>query len=345
MLWRGCIESAPTPRANSAVPNLRLAPSKSNQTHALIRRSRQTRQPLDYASEAASSTLTFFYPRPCQRPPNLLPSRPAGTGLSPDGGYFQHASSHVRDAWRDSEVWATQRNDDAAPTNKAECLRLGCGGILRYLVAVGVGLLENKHGEKSMSIAAPRGFPAICRLGLPIRALARPTARPVVSVVVPTVRPPQGGADRPREGLPRQPLAGSARGRLRLPRPGHRPALQGGHCRDPQERRGRQKASFPDLETNAFGFTADDPIEPNRVWYFVRPRGTFSGKPFKHPVVGDIEATGAKVIAPPEARSMVFDDEGKIKHVSVGYVVDRFTGDTTGGKGAVFGLSTSWDRS
>ena len=98
------------------------------------------------------------------------------------------------------------------------------------------------------------------------------------------------------------------------------------------------QASFPDLEPNAFGFTADDPIEPNRVWYFVRPRGTFSGKPFKHPVVGDIEATGAKVVAPPEARSMVFDDEGKIKHVTVGYVVDRFTGDTTGGKGAVFGL-------
>ena len=35
---------------------------------------------------------------------------------------------------------------------------------------------------------------------------------------------------------------------------------------------------------------------------------------------------------------MVFNDDGKIKHISVGYVTDRFTGDNTGGKGAVFGL-------
>lgn len=35
---------------------------------------------------------------------------------------------------------------------------------------------------------------------------------------------------------------------------------------------------------------------------------------------------------------MVFDEQGKIKHITVGYVTDRFTGDTTKGKGAVFGL-------
>eukprot|EP00541_Cyclophora_tenuis_P012028 CAMPEP_0116562164 /NCGR_PEP_ID=MMETSP0397-20121206/12006_1 /TAXON_ID=216820 /ORGANISM="Cyclophora tenuis, Strain ECT3854" /LENGTH=195 /DNA_ID=CAMNT_0004088427 /DNA_START=887 /DNA_END=1474 /DNA_ORIENTATION=- len=94
--------------------------------------------------------------------------------------------------------------------------------------------------------------------------------------------------------------------------------------------------AFPDYELNAFGFTADDPIEPNRVWYFVRPRGTFSG-PFDHPINGRIEPTGEKLVGPPEARSMVWTEQGKIKHISVGYVVDRFTGDTTGGKGAVFG--------
>lgn len=95
-------------------------------------------------------------------------------------------------------------------------------------------------------------------------------------------------------------------------------------------------SAFTDFQANAFGFTADDPIESNRVWYFVRPRGTFLGA-FDHPVVGRIEPTGAKLVGPPEARSMIFDDDGKIKHVSVGYVVDRFTGDTTGGRGAVFG--------
>jgi len=95
--------------------------------------------------------------------------------------------------------------------------------------------------------------------------------------------------------------------------------------------------AFPDLEVNQFGFTADDPIEPNRVWYFERPRGTFTG-PFDHPVVGKIEPTGAKYVGPPEARSVVFNDEGKVQYQSVGYVTDRFTGDTTGGRGAVFGL-------
>lgn len=95
--------------------------------------------------------------------------------------------------------------------------------------------------------------------------------------------------------------------------------------------------AFPDLETNAFGFTADDPIEPNRVWYFVRPRGTFTGA-FQHPFVGRIEPTGAKYIGPPEARSLTFDDEGKVLYSTVGYITDRFTGDTTKGKGAVFGL-------
>ena len=35
---------------------------------------------------------------------------------------------------------------------------------------------------------------------------------------------------------------------------------------------------------------------------------------------------------------MLFNDEGKIKYQSVGYITDRFTGDTTAGKGAIFGL-------
>jgi hypothetical protein len=96
------------------------------------------------------------------------------------------------------------------------------------------------------------------------------------------------------------------------------------------------QVAFPDYELNAFGFTADDPIEPNRVWYFVRPRGTFLG-PFNHPVVGTIEPTGAKYVAPPEVRSVLYNDEGLIQLQTVGYVVDRFTGDTTGGRGAVFG--------
>jgi hypothetical protein len=96
------------------------------------------------------------------------------------------------------------------------------------------------------------------------------------------------------------------------------------------------QTAFPDLEANAFGFCADDPIEPNRVWYFIRPRGTFSG-PFQHPTKGLLPPTNAPYIGPPEVRSVVFNTDGKIQYQTVGYVVDRFTGDTTGGRGAVFG--------
>lgn len=35
---------------------------------------------------------------------------------------------------------------------------------------------------------------------------------------------------------------------------------------------------------------------------------------------------------------MILNEDGKVKYQSVGYVADRFTGDTTWGRGAVFGL-------
>ena len=68
----------------------------------------------------------------------------------------------------------------------------------------------------------------------------------------------------------------------------------------------------------------------------MRPRGTFSG-PFRHPTAGVIEPTNAPYIAPPEARSVIWTDDKLIRYQSVGYVTDRFTGDTTGGRGAIFG--------
>ena len=57
--------------------------------------------------------------------------------------------------------------------------------------------------------------------------------------------------------------------------------------------------AFPDMQQNAFGFTCDDPIEPTRVWYFVRPRATFKGS-FKTGFGTVIEPTGKKLIGPPE---------------------------------------------
>lgn len=62
---------------------------------------------------------------------------------------------------------------------------------------------------------------------------------------------------------------------------------------------GDMKTAFPDMETNCFGFSCDDPIEPNRVWYFVRPRATFKGA-FRTGFGTTIEPTGKSLIGPPE---------------------------------------------
>lgn len=62
---------------------------------------------------------------------------------------------------------------------------------------------------------------------------------------------------------------------------------------------GDVKTAFPDMEMNTFGFSCDDPIEPMRVWYFVRPRGTFKG-PFRTGTGQTYQPTGAKLIGPPE---------------------------------------------
>ena len=54
---------------------------------------------------------------------------------------------------------------------------------------------------------------------------------------------------------------------------------------------------------------------------------------------GTIEPNYKDVIAPPEARSVIWKESNKkIKYMSVGYVTDRFTNDTTNGMGAIFGL-------
>ena len=58
-----------------------------------------------------------------------------------------------------------------------------------------------------------------------------------------------------------------------------------------------------------------DPTEPNRVWYFERPRGTFLGA-IDHPVIGRVERTGAEYIGPPEARSVLAIHTGLILRAS-----------------------------
>ncbi|CAB9496321.1 expressed unknown protein [Seminavis robusta] len=66
--------------------------------------------------------------------------------------------------------------------------------------------------------------------------------------------------------------------------------------------------ALPDISPNCFGYTLD-PDNPKRVWF----------------------------MGCPETFSVTFDDDQKIKYLSVGYVADRFEGNTNG-KGAAVGI-------
>mmetsp|Transcript_22785 Transcript_22785/g.27534 ORF Transcript_22785/g.27534 Transcript_22785/m.27534 type:complete len:303 (+) Transcript_22785:117-1025(+) len=95
--------------------------------------------------------------------------------------------------------------------------------------------------------------------------------------------------------------------------------------------------AIPDFSPNAFGFTLD-PQEPNRVWFTVRYSGTFTGEPGIGLGSGQfVPPNGATLEGAPEQYSVTFDENNKVKHLSVGYVVDRFQGNTKG-FGAAFGI-------
>lgn len=89
-------------------------------------------------------------------------------------------------------------------------------------------------------------------------------------------------------------------------------------------------SAFPDLKANPHHFRVD-PWEPSRVWWSVKYEGTNSG-----PVMGR-PATGKKVDSPVQAQSLTFNSRGEIEKFTIGYVLDKETGNT-GGLGGVFGL-------
>ena len=93
--------------------------------------------------------------------------------------------------------------------------------------------------------------------------------------------------------------------------------------------------AFPDISPNSWGYSID-PKDPNRVWFMCRNTGTFTGEPLL-PGVLNIQPTGAILEGPPETFSVVYDDDQKVKYFSVGYVADRFDGNTDG-VGAAFGI-------
>lgn len=90
------------------------------------------------------------------------------------------------------------------------------------------------------------------------------------------------------------------------------------------------KKAFPELASNYHHFRVD-PFEPNRVWFSLKFVGTNTG-----PIMGR-PATGKSVESPVQAHSVTFNEKGEITKLTIGYVLDKETGNT-GGLGGVFGL-------
>lgn len=95
--------------------------------------------------------------------------------------------------------------------------------------------------------------------------------------------------------------------------------------------------AIPDISPNAFGWSVD-PADPNRVWFLVRNTGTFTGEPGLGLGNGqNFPPNGASIQGCTETFSITFDGERKVKYLTVGYVSDRFEGNTAG-KGAAVGI-------
>ena len=87
--------------------------------------------------------------------------------------------------------------------------------------------------------------------------------------------------------------------------------------------------AFPDMN-NQFHFIRVDPFEHNRVWWHSRAKATHTGT-----LLGKA-ATGKSLQLPPQANSFRFNEQGQVEEVTVGYVLDRRSGNT-GGLGGAFG--------
>ena len=90
------------------------------------------------------------------------------------------------------------------------------------------------------------------------------------------------------------------------------------------------KTAFPELSSNYHHWRVC-PFEPNRVWYSIKYTGRNTG-----PVLGR-PATNRYIESPVQAHSLTFNARGEVQKFTIGYVLDKETGNT-GGLGGVFGL-------
>ena len=88
-----------------------------------------------------------------------------------------------------------------------------------------------------------------------------------------------------------------------------------------------------DINENYHAFRAD-PFQPGRVWWVTRTTAAHTGA--ETPMLG--APTGKELTLPPQSFSLIFDTDGLVKELTVGYPIDRRVGNT-GGLGGAFAFS------
>ncbi len=86
--------------------------------------------------------------------------------------------------------------------------------------------------------------------------------------------------------------------------------------------------AFPDFDYNAYNIEVDQ-YDPERVWLITKSTGTLKKDIIKNGKVV-VAASNQKLVAPPEAISFSFNEEGLCYKVSAGYVVDKLEGNSNG---------------
>jgi hypothetical protein len=97
--------------------------------------------------------------------------------------------------------------------------------------------------------------------------------------------------------------------------------------------------AFPDVKIDQSEWT-QDPHDPLRYWGIMRVSGTHTGDLNLHDTV--VKPTGKRMVVGPQANSITFDEHGKVKYLTSGYVTDYHdTEGQTGEYGLVFAILKS----
>jgi hypothetical protein len=97
--------------------------------------------------------------------------------------------------------------------------------------------------------------------------------------------------------------------------------------------------AFPDIKIDQSEWT-QDPHDPLRYWGIMRVSGTHTGDLNLHSTV--VTPTGKRMIVGPQANSITFDEQGKVKYLPSGYVTDYHDSEgQTGEYGLVFAILKS----